>query len=60
MKKPYLEVAPAKLSRDMTIYLCGSNSFDEEDRDLAYIDKQIHAWKSWRQWVRANGEHRPA
>jgi hypothetical protein len=39
------------------VYFAGDLSFDEVDRNLAYIDRQIASWNQWREWVVTNGEH---
>lgn len=38
------------------MYFLGDMSFDEEDRNLAYIDRQIETLRAWREWVEENGE----
>lgn len=35
-------------------YEVGGWSFDEKDRDLAYIDQALEAWSRWRDFVEAN------
>ena len=32
-------------------YRVGDWSFDDEDKDLAYIDGAIAAWTAWREYV---------
>lgn len=44
-------------SANTAIYMCGDMTFDDVDRDLAYIDAQIHTWLTWRGYVALNGEH---
>lgn len=33
-------------------YRVGEWCFDEEDKDLAYIDSAIAAWTAWREYVK--------
>lgn len=47
------------VSEDRGMYFVGDMSFDEGDRDLAYIDKQIATWQTWRRYVEDVGEARP-
>lgn len=47
-----LEVTIEKVC-DFTYYNVGDWSFDEEDKELAYIDKAIEAWTVWRKYVAA-------
>lgn len=51
-----LKVDVVDLGRGKGFYFVGDMSFDEQDRDLAYIDKQIATWLTWRGWVVENGE----
>lgn len=37
-------------------YTVGDWSFDESDRDIAYIEKALNAWSRWYDWVKENGE----
>lgn len=42
-----------KLEVDNTghYYRVGNWSFDEEDKNIAYIDEAIAAWTAWREYV---------
>jgi hypothetical protein len=39
------------------IFMVGDLTFDDVDRDLAYIDRQIHTWLTWRGYVAEHGEY---
>lgn len=50
------EVKRLSLSPERAFYFVGETTFDEEDRDLSYIDHMIQTWQTWRDYVTANGE----
>ena len=54
-----LEVSVLPMGQGVSFYQVGTVSFDEEDRNLSYIDEQINAWLTWRRWVEENGEVKP-
>lgn len=39
--------------RELAIYRVGNWSFEDEDKDLVYIDQAIEAWTAWRAYVAA-------
>lgn len=39
-----------------TFYTVGNWSFDESDRDLAFIESALESWSRWYDWVKENGE----
>lgn len=39
--------------RSLTLYRVGDWSFEEDDKDLKYIDQAIEAWTAWRAYVAA-------
>ena len=51
-----LEVSVLPMGQGVSFYQVGTVSFDEEDRNLSYIDEQINTWLTWRRWVEKNGE----
>lgn len=46
-----IEVGP-----DTGMYFCEEMSFDEADRDLAYVDHIMSIWQAWRDYVVEHGE----
>ena len=54
-----LEVSVLPMCHGVSFYQVGTVSFDEEDRNLSYIDEQINTWLTWRRWVEENGEVKP-
>lgn len=53
---PKPKVTRFPTSSDTAIYMCGDMTFDDVDRDLKYIDAQIHTWLAWRGYVVEHGE----
>jgi hypothetical protein len=49
-------VTSIRIDADRAMYFCEEMSFDEEDRDLAYIDHIMGIWQAWRDYVEKNGE----
>ena len=42
---------PLTIQEHSGIYFVGGWSFDEDDKDLRYIDDAIAAWSAWREYV---------
>lgn len=53
---PPQTVGVVPLDTDRNMYYLDFMSFDEEDRDLRYIDRVMSVWAKWREWVVENGE----
>ena len=56
VEKP--KVTRFRVTDDAGFYMVGDMTFDEVDRDLAYIDRQIATFLAWRGWVMEHGERK--